>query len=89
MEEMTNDRRADRARYAVDAYVGRDTAEYVHEEDTTKLGDLLCDLMHWADMMGVDFDYALDNGRGNYDAEIDEHNEEIEELRDDPQNPDL
>lgn len=34
------------------------------EEDA--LGDLLCDLMHWADRNRHDFEIALDRARYNY-----------------------
>jgi len=33
------------------------------------LGDLLCDLMHWADRNDSDFDTALDGARANYTEE--------------------
>ncbi len=33
------------------------------------LGDLLADLMHWADRKGYDFDAALDRARFHYEAE--------------------
>jgi hypothetical protein len=36
------------------------------------LGDLLCDLMHWADARNFDFDAALDRARQHYEAECDE-----------------
>jgi hypothetical protein len=33
------------------------------------LGDLLADLMHWADRNGYDFDAALERARGYYEEE--------------------
>lgn len=36
------------------------------------LGDLLCDLMHWADARNFDFDAALDRARCIYQEEHDE-----------------
>ncbi|MFZ0210681.1 MAG: hypothetical protein WAL59_32035 [Roseiarcus sp.] len=36
------------------------------------LGDLLCDLMHWADKSNFDFDAALFRARDHYLAEIEE-----------------
>jgi len=36
------------------------------------LGDLLCDLMHFADAYNFHFDAALDRARGNYDEEFSE-----------------
>jgi hypothetical protein len=38
------------------------------------LGDLLCDLRHFADAYNFDFDAALDRARGNYDEEFSEEN---------------
>ena len=38
------------------------------------LGDLLCDLMHFADAYNFDFTAALDRARGNYDEEFSEEN---------------
>lgn len=34
------------------------------------LGDLLCDLMHWADHSDFDFTAALDRARDHYQAEL-------------------
>lgn len=34
------------------------------------LGDLLCDLMHWARFSGFDFDAALDRARLHFEAEV-------------------
>jgi hypothetical protein len=36
----------------------------------TAVGDLLCDLMHFADRKGVNFADALARGRGHHDDEI-------------------
>ncbi len=36
------------------------------------LGDLLCDLMHWANASNFDFDFALDCARQHYEEECDE-----------------
>ena len=43
-------------------------------EDEESLGDLLTDLMHWADAKNFDFDTALDRARGHYEAECQEQN---------------
>lgn len=40
----------------------------------TVLADMLADLMHLADVIGADFDDALDSARDNYRAEIEEEN---------------
>ena len=38
-------------------------------EDEFALGDLLADLMHWADRNNFDFEAALDRGRAHYEEE--------------------
>jgi hypothetical protein len=38
-------------------------------EEADALGDLLADLMHWADRKGYEFQAALDCARQHYDAE--------------------
>lgn len=55
---------ADKAISAFRAETGTD-----HEDS---LGDLLTDLMHWADRAGFDFDLALERARGHYEAETSE-----------------
>jgi hypothetical protein len=54
-----------------------DKAVHVFREQTgcdyaDSLGDLLGDLMHWADARNFDFDTALDRARCNYQEERDE-----------------
>lgn len=39
-----------------------------HYEDS--LGDLLCDLMHWAEFAGLDFEATLDRARCHFEAEV-------------------
>lgn len=34
------------------------------------LGDLLTDLMHWANIRGFDFEAALERARSHYEAEV-------------------
>lgn len=34
------------------------------------LGDLLCDLMHWARQNGYDFDFALQRAYGHFEEEL-------------------
>ena len=60
-----NDARADWAGAALSAFMQETGTD---EEDA--LGDLLADLMHWADRNGYEFDAALDRARGHYEAEI-------------------
>jgi hypothetical protein len=45
-------------------------------EHADSLGDLLCDLMHWADASNFDFNFALDRARQHYEEECDEPGEE-------------
>lgn len=44
------------------------------EDDATRLGDLLADLMHWCDAVGVDFDDALRRARNHHHEELLEGN---------------
>ncbi|MBI1347071.1 hypothetical protein GC163_12365 [bacterium] len=59
-----NSSRADWAAVALRAFMERTGAD---QEDA--LGDLLGDLMHWADRNNFDFDMALDRARWHYEAE--------------------
>jgi hypothetical protein len=62
--ENMNDQRAAWAAAALQAFryiTGTD------EEDA--LGDLLCDLMHWCDRSGHDFNAALSRAGAHYEAE--------------------
>jgi hypothetical protein len=38
-------------------------------DDADALGDLLADLMHWADRNDYDFEAALSRAQGHYEAE--------------------
>jgi hypothetical protein len=66
---ITNLDRANWADKAVLAFRGETHCD--HEES---LGDLLCDLMHWADARNFDFDAALDTARMHYQAECEDEN---------------
>lgn len=59
--EGMNDRRAEWAAAALRAFM---EATGTDEEDA--LGDLLADLMHWADRNNFDFESALDRARSHY-----------------------
>ena len=61
----TNLDRADWADKAIRAFRAETGSD--HEDS---LGDLLTDLMHWADTRNFDFDAALARARGHYAAEI-------------------
>lgn len=62
--ENMNDDRAEWAASALRHFQCTTGADY---EDA--LGDLLCDLMHWADRNNFDFEAALFRARGHYEAE--------------------
>jgi hypothetical protein len=70
MSEVTNDRRAQWARGALEAFV-RQTGQSIDlpDGDTEVIGDLLCDLHHWADAHDVMWDVALALGEMHYEAE--------------------
>ncbi|KAB2912715.1 MAG: hypothetical protein F9K29_18315 [Hyphomicrobiaceae bacterium] len=64
MTSPTND---DRAAWAHDAILDLCAATGCDLDDG--LTDLLCDLMHWASLMGRNFDKALDQARMHFGAE--------------------
>jgi hypothetical protein len=60
----------DRASWADKAILAfREQTGCDHEDS---LGDLLGDLMHWADARNFDFDAALERARHHYEEELDE-----------------
>jgi hypothetical protein len=64
----------DRANWADKAILAfREQTGCDHEDG---LGDLLGDLMHWADARNFDFDSALDRARDHYQEERDEEKAE-------------
>jgi hypothetical protein len=62
--EYMNDARADWAATAIHCF-----AQKTGTDDEDVLADLLCDLMHWSDRHGGDFENALRLARLHYDAE--------------------
>jgi len=64
---ITNIERAKWADKAIQAFRKQTGCDF---EDS--LGDLLCDLMHWAIAENRDFDAALDTARTHYEAECEE-----------------
>ena len=62
--ENQNDARAEWAGYAIAAFQSQ-----TGTDDDDALSDLLCDLMHWADRHGEDFDVELARARNHYEAE--------------------
>jgi len=65
MTEPTNSDRASWADKAIRAFMAETGTDY---EDS--LGDLLCDLMHWAESAQFDFAAALACAEQNYSDEI-------------------
>lgn len=82
--EPDNEDRADFANDAVAVYYQRTRPADPYPEEigagdqddvealAEVLGDLLCDLRHWADVVGIDFDGANDTGEGHYVEEVEE-----------------
>ena len=60
-----NQDRAEWAAIALDAFQDRTQCD---AEDV--LADLLCDLMHWANQTGADFDVELLRANNHYQTEI-------------------
>jgi hypothetical protein len=58
---------ADRAKWAASALEEFQSLSGTDYEDS--LGDLLCDLMHWASAKNFDFDAALCRARSHYEDE--------------------
>lgn len=73
--EVSNAERAQWAGKAVDAFAAACRVE--QEDKETILGDLLCDLMHWADHNDVNLEKCLKGALENYAFE---RQEEIDEL---------
>jgi hypothetical protein len=64
LSQPTNATRADRADKALRVYRRDSRCDF---EDS--LGDLLCDLMHWADANKFDFEAALFRAQSHHEAE--------------------
>jgi hypothetical protein len=62
--EQMNGPRATWANAAIEVFIETTGTDF---EDS--LGDLLCDLMHWADRYDFDLTAALDKARGHYTEE--------------------
>jgi hypothetical protein len=62
----------DRANWADKAVLAFREQTCCDPEDS--LGDLLCDLMHWARVRNFDFGAALDRARNHYEEEREEEN---------------
>lgn len=57
------------AQTALDAFARITRMDAAGEDDSTVLGDLLTDLMHWCDDNGVDFKSTLAASITRYDEE--------------------
>lgn len=69
-----NDQRAEWAEIALRAFMAQTRCDI--EE---ALQDLLCDLRHWADRAGQDWDQALEGAMSGYDEETYSDDDEEEE----------
>jgi hypothetical protein len=65
--ETTN---ADRARWALAAFIAYAASHRCDEDDQTTLADLLCDLLHFADANDLDFDSAMGRAERSYHEEV-------------------
>lgn len=82
--EPDNEDRADFANDALSAYFERtrpadpypEELGTLDEDDREALAealrDLLCDLRHWADVTGIDYDDQNEMAMGHYDEELEE-----------------
>lgn len=68
----TNTDRAKRAQEALLLYALR-TEQNLLEDTADVLADLLCDLRHWADVVGLDFDVESARSASHYEAEKLDH----------------
>ncbi|HEY5211714.1 MAG TPA: hypothetical protein VIJ38_01685 [Acidobacteriaceae bacterium] len=76
MPPITNEQRAMWADSAIEKF--KEETGQVHSGDANEevLADLICDLIHWADHIGVDFEAAFETATMNYEAE---EKEELDE----------
>ena len=65
MEATMNDRRASWADEALETFMTKTGCD-----GSDAISDLLCDLMHWCDQRGEDFDAELARARNHYTHEI-------------------
>jgi len=65
MTSPTNLQRAVWAEAAINVF--REQTGCDHEES---LGDLLCDLRHWAGFVGLDFEIALERAQIHFELEV-------------------
>lgn len=76
MDIRTNEDRAESAFRALQKF--NQVTDIEDEEPETQIADLLCNLQHYADEQGVDFQACLDRGNRNYEAEVQQEQQEQE-----------
>ena len=66
---MTNSERTAAALKAIKVHSAKGS-DGPNEEVATHLGDLLTDLMHMSNELGLDFDERLESARNHFEAEL-------------------
>lgn len=76
MDEYSNKDRRTKAQAALETYADHSyNAGMDGEEPATILGDLLCDLRHWARAQGVSFAKMVKRSKGTFEEELAEEGE--------------
>lgn len=73
--EVTNKLRSLFAAEAIDVFANRTGIN--DEDEETKLGDLLADILHFCDEKYLDFSGVLERSRLHYQAEIEEESDNL------------
>lgn len=68
MKQITNQQRAEMAYRALNKFSELTGIE--GEDESDQISDLLCNLMHYADEQGVDFDECIKLAKHHYKNEI-------------------
>lgn len=77
MSDPTNEDRAEWAHAAVEAFADLAYNDGIEAEELeTILGDLLCDLRHWAAGHKINFTKAVEGSEYDFNYEVDEENEQ-------------
>ncbi len=72
--EPSNEKRAEWAEVAIAAFAAE--VRMHGEESETIITDLLCDLMHFCNLNGIDFQGCVEMAEGNYREELADEAEE-------------
>lgn len=68
---ITNLQRAAWAKAALLGYsAAKDNERFIYDDEESVFGDMLCDLMHLAGTMSLDWQEHIERARMHYDAEI-------------------